>query len=180
MPLFSRVVLTVLALALGATAARAQEGAGSVEYPVKAAFLYNFMRYVEWPERPAAEMTVCILGQDPFGPAIDRALVGKAVGGRPVTVRRMATASTSPACAVLFVPASAMRDWAAARTRLGGEPVLTVGETRGFTDAGGVIGFVVEANRLQFEVNQSAADAARLRLSSRLLGLAHAVRRTAQ
>jgi hypothetical protein len=180
MPPFPRVVFTVLALALGAAAARAQEGAGSVEYPVKAAFLYNFMRYVQWPERSAAEMTVCILGRDPFGPAIDRALVGKAVGGRQVTVRRLATAATSQACAVLFVPASAMREWGAAHSRLGGEPVLTVGETRGFTEAGGVIGFVVEANRLQFEVNQSAADAARLRLSSRLLGLAHSVRRTAQ
>jgi hypothetical protein len=169
---------TVAALVLAAATAAAGDRSHSVEYPVKAAFIYNFMRYVEWPAA-SGEMAVCVVGQDPFGPAIDAALAGKTVGARAVTLRRLPTAEGAASCAVVFVPATAMREWAKLRPRLRTEPVLSVGEARGFTEEGGVIGFVVESNRLQFEVNQDAATAAGLRLSSRLLSLAHSVRRSA-
>ncbi|HET8645751.1 MAG TPA: YfiR family protein, partial [Vicinamibacteria bacterium] len=110
---------------------------------------------------------------------MDEALAGKTVAGRGIVMRRV-HADEAVRCHVLIVPASAMGDWPQVRQQLAGQHVLTVGDAPGFVDQGGMIGFVVEANKLRFEVNQDAAETAGLRLSSRLLSLARSVRRGAE
>lgn len=170
-------VAALLAFAGAPTGVRAEPPGRSLEYPVKAAFVYNLLRYVEWPPSADEVMVVGIAGEDPSAGVFEAALGGKKVGGRTVVVKPMAHAQEPCGCAVLFVPAAAMAEWPSLRRRLGADPVLTIGEQGGFADAGGVIGLVVEDNRVRFDANQGAAAAAGLRLSSRVLSLARSVRR---
>ncbi len=169
-----RLLHRALAAALLAAALSGTVRAGddrTVEYPLKAAFLSHFIRYVEWPAGTDA-LVVAVLGDDPFGPALERALGERAPGGRTVVVRRYRTADQVGPCAILFVARSAMKQWPELRPRLQGRPVLTVGEVEGFTAAGGAVNFFVEEHRLRFEVNRAVTEEAGLRLSSRLLSLA--------
>ncbi len=163
------IVALLVATLLGARAGAADTK--SVEYSLKAAFLSRFIRYVEWPDNTGA-LVVAVLGDDPFGPALERALEARSPGGRAVVVHRYRTAAEVGPCAVLFVARSAMRQWPDLRALLDGRPVLTVGEVEGFTASGGAVNFFVEDHRLRFEVNRAAAEHAGLRLSSRLLSLA--------
>jgi hypothetical protein len=161
------VLVLMVALVSGVRA----EDAGRVEYPLKAAFLARFIRYVDWPASEQA-LVVAVLGEDPFGPTLERALDARGAGGRRVAVRRYRSAAELEECAVLFVSRTAMREWPLMRARLQGRPVLTVGEAEGFAAEGGIVNFFVQDHRLRFEVNRAAADRAGLRLSSRLLSLA--------
>jgi hypothetical protein len=163
--------LAVAALLAAFVSTLGAEDARAVEYPLKAAFLSRLIRYVDWPAGEQG-LVVAVLGEDPFGPTLERALAGQGFGARGVTVRRYRSAGDLDACAVLFVSRTAMREWPAVRERIQGWPVLTVGETDGFTADGGIVNFFVQDHRLRFEVNRAAADRAGLRLSSRLLSLA--------
>ena len=153
--------------------------ASSPEYEVKSAFLLNFAKFVEWPPAAAAsaarEVKICVLGEDPFGEALDRTVSGKEIGNRPVAAVRVATASEAAGCAVLFVSASEAGHLDAVLAGLRGVPVLTVGDTRGFAGAGGIIGLFLENDRVRFEINVGAAHDAHLKISSQLLGLARIV-----
>ena len=143
------------------------QGAG--EYEIKAAFLYNFVRLVEWPaDAPAGPIRICVAGPQAFEAQLDATVQGEAIGGRPVTVSPVS--QLEPGCHVLFVPsrADATRYLRAAN----GRPVLTVGESPDFIGQGGIINFVIEQNRVRFEINPGAAMRANLRISSRLLQLA--------
>jgi hypothetical protein len=150
------------------------------EYEVKAAFLYNFLRFTEWPPDtlPAAgaPLVVCALGDDPFEGGLETAFQGKVVQGHPVEVRRVRTGADGRACQAVFVSASERGRLRQILESLRGSPVLTVGEVEGFARAGGIVNFVVEEGRVRFEVNPDAAARARLRLSSRVLNLARIVR----
>lgn len=147
------------------------------EYQVKAAFLLNFTRFVEWPPTAFADATspfnICILGEDPFGPALDQIVSGEKVNDHPIVVRRLHGGDGIKGCHVLFV---AEPD-PIARTVLAGmgRGVLTVGDGDRFVQAGGAIGFVMEHRRVRFDINQSAAANASLKLSSRLLSVARTV-----
>lgn len=149
------------------------------EYQVKAAFLYSFARFVEWPEEHALarsdEIRIGIVGEDPFRNVLDRTLRGKTILGRTPVVQRYETAAEVEACHVLFVAADQAAAMSVILGRLGDAPVLTVGESDGFVEAGGIIRFIVEKNRVRFEIKPSAARRIGLKLSSKLLGVARVV-----
>jgi hypothetical protein len=154
-------------LVLAGTCAGAQEV--SLEYRLKAAYLLNFTKFVEWP--PAASphpFRMCLAGHDPFGEALAVALRGETVGGRSIDVRVIVTPEAG--CDMLFVPhdVPATPFLRAAR----GSPTLTVGEMPRFTAQGGVINFVLQDGTVRFQINPEEAERAGLRISSHLLRLA--------
>jgi hypothetical protein len=167
------------AIVLATSPVRSQ-GPAPGEYEVKAAFLYNFLRYTEWPAAaipgPGVPLLIGVLGDEPLERTLGAVLRGKTVQGRPLEVRRVRLGPEAQASHLLFVSASERVRVGQVLDAVRGAPVLTVGETDGFAQAGGVINFVLEEGRVRFEVNQDAAQRARLRLSSRLLALARIVR----
>ncbi len=154
---------------------RASTPAPDMEHEVKAAFLLNFARFVEWPSSAAGASDVCTLGEDPFGPILEKTIQGKVAAGRALGVRRLAPGAPVGGCAIVFVGEADPTQRARAIRELGDQPVLSVAETAGFAQEGGIIGFVLEENRVRFEVNLPAAERAGLRVSSRLLDLARVV-----
>jgi hypothetical protein len=174
-----RAVLCSLAggLWLAAPVPAAQDP--SLEYRVKAAFLLNFTKFIEWPATAFADanspFTICVLGKDPFGRALDDAVEGESFGTHKLTVRRINEPPLPQACQVLFIRATEEE----LSPILGevGRSVLTVGEGAGFVHEGGIIAFVLDNRRVRFDINQSAAERAGLKLSSKLLSVARAVER---
>jgi hypothetical protein len=165
------------ALLLGSTALAAETTPPAPYEPsVKAAFLYHFARFVEWPE-PPAEIVIGLLGADPFGPLLDQEVAGKSVGGRALVVRRLDSAEAGRRCAIVFI---ALDGDALTRAleALKGAPVLTVGDNAEFIHRGGMIGFVRVENHVSLEIDADKAEAARLRISSRLLSLSTMARRS--
>lgn len=160
---------------LTGTGARASDLA---EYQVKAAYLYNFAKFVEWPERafsgPDAAVTFCVIGDDLFGPALD-ALQTKTVKNRKVAVKRMSGTGDLGTCQVLFISPTEEDRLDAILLPLKGHPTLVVGDTERFARRGGMIGFLMERNKVVFEVNENAAKRAGLLVSSQLLKLARTV-----
>jgi uncharacterized protein DUF4154 len=149
------------------------------EYPVKAAFLYHFVEFVEWPQAsplPPGVVTIGVLGRDPFGDVLDRAVLEKVVAGRKLVIRRFASIEALEPCEILFISSSEMRRLPEILTRLQQAPVLTVGEADNFARHGGMIGFFFEDNRVRLEVNRAAAERAGLRVSSKLLAVARLVK----
>jgi hypothetical protein len=165
-----------LAALLSAAPTPAQEGGASLEYAVKAAFLLNFAKFVEWPadspQGRSGVVTIGILGRDPFGPVLHRTIQGRTVGGRPIELRRYPTLADLEPCHVLFIADADKERLPPIFERLKGQPVLTVGESKAFIRRGGVIGLVVDDNRARFEVNLRVAQGLGLTLSSRLLAMA--------
>jgi hypothetical protein len=148
------------------------------EYPVKAAFLYHFVEFVEWPRAsplPPSKVTIGVLGRDPFGDVLDKAILGKTVAGRTLVIRRFASIEALERCEILFIGSSEMARLPEILARLGTAPVLTVGEADRFARRGGMIGFFHEDNRVRLEVNRPAAEQAGLRVSSKLLSVARLV-----
>ena len=172
----SLCALALLGLAL-ATSAFAQEV--SKEYRVKAGFLYNFSKFVQWPADRFADDTspiiIAVLGSDPFGEELDKIVKGRAVEDRPIVIRRITSAADIPAAHIVFIGAGS--DPLLPPSLLGSPGVLTVGESAGFSASGGVITFTVVNDRVRFEINQTAADQAGLKLSGQLLKLASVVRK---
>jgi len=146
------------------------------EYQVKAAYLYNFAKFVEWPTESfssaAAPFEICIFGRDPFGEMLQNLTRGKQVNGRSFKIRSGVAASS---CHILFVSTSATRQFQTMLQGLQGRSVLIVGESEGFAERGGMINFVLEGGRVLFEVNQKAAQQAGLKISARLLSVAKQV-----
>lgn len=150
------------------------------EYQVKAAYLYGFGRFVEWPAAPVSadgSFVLCVLGDDPFGPLLDQAAEGGQVKNQPVSVRRIERAEDGGACDTLFVSASEQPRLPRILAVLGHRPVLTVGDSPDFARRGGMIGFSVEGSRVRFTVNLAAAQDAGLMLQSELLRVALTVLR---
>jgi hypothetical protein len=146
------------------------------EYEVKAGMLYKFAGFVEWPGSPAdALFCIGVLGHDPFGPALERAVQGKSINGRPFVVRRFKTGWEAGNCQIVFISSSERKllrgilDW------LSRKPVLTVGDTPGFCEDGGIINLELADNHVHFQINPEAAELARLALSSQLLSVASIV-----
>jgi hypothetical protein len=164
-------LLVVLALA-GSRPARAQSAVPEDE--AKAAFIYNFAKFVDWPDDAFAgarePFVVGIIGDDPFGAVVERVLRGKVVRDRPLTVRRVARPADLDGCHVVFIGEG--RQLPDVLQALDAHPVLTVGARDEFAPQGGMIGFLIEDQRLRFEVNLDAAERANLRISSQLLKLA--------
>lgn len=167
-----------LALVLGllSSVASAQQ---SLEYQVKAAFLLNFTKFIEWPPEAFAAadspIAICILGEDPFGAAIERLVLGEVVNGRNVAVRTLRSPPPPRSCQVVFFSSSEKE--VAKTLRALGPAVLSVGEGDEFLRNGGMIAFVIEERRVRFNIDQAAAERAGLTLSARLLNVAKSVKR---
>jgi hypothetical protein len=161
-------------LLLWAAAPRPAE-AESREYQIKAAFLVNFLHFVTWP--PGAftkdEMPFCIgiLGEDPFGAALDQAVRSETVGQHPIIVRRWKRLADCKGCQLLFMSRSEEKNMDAILGKLRAQPILTVSETRGFARSGGIINFYLEGNKVRFEINPAAALRSHLKISAQLLNL---------
>ena len=149
------------------------------EYHIKAAFLYNFAKFVEWPDQTLADTSVPIgvgvLGKDPFGSALD-SINGKTVRGRSLVIKRFETVQDLEFCHVLFISSSEEKHLASILESLKDRSVLTVSEAEQFTQCGGIIKLTEKGNRIRFEINLGAADRARLKISSKLLKLATIVK----
>jgi len=152
------------------------------EYQVKAAYLYNFGRFVKWPAGIAAgkgdSFAVCVLGQDPFGSTLDSTLAGEALDGKPVVIRRIAKPQDAVDCRILFVSSTEEHHLKEILAAIDQASVLTVSDIPGFSRRGGIIQFIAEGDRIRFEINLASAESARLVLSSELLKVAATVRRS--
>lgn len=172
-----------LSLTLVLAGHAAEEKAKPTEYQVKAAYLYHFGRFVEWPAGLAMKhqgFEICVLGQDPFGPTLDAAVAGEAIEQSLVRVRRITNASESASCRILFISTSEESNLKKILNELRKDPVLTVSDIPHFVQRGGMIRFVPEDNRVRFEVNLGAAQDAGLILSSELLKVAVNVERSSR
>ena len=149
------------------------------EYQVKAAYLFNFLKFVEFPGEsfadPLAPFVIGVVGEDPFGNALPQVVIGKTVQGRDLVIRLYHAGEDLRGAHILFISASERKRLPMIFSGLRGSSVLTVGDTPGFLDAGGVIQFVNENDRIRFAINLDAAGRARLKMSSKLLSLAKVV-----
>jgi hypothetical protein len=163
---------------MGVLSSRVQAQA-SGEYQVKAAFLYNFLKFVDWPAQSFANdsspFIIGVVGNDTFNSAIDQAVSGKTANGRPIVIKRFASAKTLTYCHILFISPSE-RDRFRQILETTGSGVLTVSETDGFAQIGGVVNFTLVDSKVRFEINQSAAERAGLKISAKLLSVARVVR----
>jgi hypothetical protein len=150
------------------------------EAQIKAAFLYNFTRFVEWPEGafagPQDPLVIGVLGEDALAADLQAIVVGRRVNGRAIVVRNVEDESDAAVAQVLFVSAAVDARLDALHDSLADRAVLTVGESSAFASSGGVILFVERAGKLRFEINMAAAARARVKVSAELQKLAAAVR----
>jgi len=159
-------------LIAGLAISRAASAQTPTEYKVKAAFLYNFAKFVEWPPLQGDEMRLCVVGEDPFGEDLDALAQGKTVQSKWLRVSRLPTPEGIEQCQVVFIQAAGPDDLSYVLRKAHEAHVLTVGDTHEFADQGGIISFVIEANKVRFEINTASAEQAGLRISSQLLKLA--------
>jgi hypothetical protein len=176
---WSRVVFALgLVLAFGFTPATGARE--DTEYQVKAAFLLNFARFVEWPSSafasPSAPLTIGILGDDPFGAVLDKLIVGKTVENHPLVLKRVTDVDAAVGCQLLFICESQKAQTADILQRLQGKPVLTVSDVERFTEAGGMICLKRRQDMIRFDINLHAAESNGLKISSRLFKLADNLR----
>ncbi|HEY0051838.1 MAG TPA: YfiR family protein [Caulobacteraceae bacterium] len=161
----------IAAVCLGAGGAAAQ----SLEYPVKANYLVRFAAFVTWPpsafRSPSAPITICVVGQDPFGRALDTAAAGQRVGEHPIVVRRMPRVGRDSGCHIAYLGRNAAQASSAVLTSLNAAPVLTVTDDAVSGDRG-VIHFVLAGNRVRFHADQRSAESGGMRVDARLLSLA--------
>ena len=176
--------MVVLKRGLGAVlilvlAAGLAEPAADLESEVKAAFLYNFAKFIEWPPdafaQPSAPMAFCVYGEDPVGASLEALIRGETLNGRRLEVRRLRGVSQARECHVLFFSAAEKGRLPEALSALREARALTVGEGKDFLDKGGMIRLFLEQNRMRFDINLDAAETCSLKISSKLLRLAHAV-----
>lgn len=153
--------------------------AAPTEYEVKAAFLFNFSQFVEWPAAAFADeraaLVIGVLGKDPFGASLDEIVRGEVVRGRPLLVQRYQRVEDIEDCHILFIDRSERERLRHILLALAGRPVLTVGDFAGFAQSGGAIRLATVGRRIQLRVNLQAAQAANLTISSKLLRRAHIV-----
>jgi hypothetical protein len=157
--------------------------ASSLERQVKIAFLYNFAKFVEWPDGsltgPHAPLTVGVLGSDTFCLDLEQGLEGRTVDAHPIVVRRLAGLEEARTVQILFIGSALGSRVDRAFVALRGAPVLTVGDMPRFAARGGIINFTIEDNKVRFEINVDAARRAGLKISSKLLNVATVLRDTA-
>ena len=172
------VGLAIFAASCAALHARTVEAmdAPSLEYSVKAAYLYKFGIYVEWPSTafasPNSALTLCVLGEDPFGAALDNAVNGQNINGHPVVVHRLKAFNPDSNCHILYVGLSETAQANQAAEAVRGRNVLTISDSHTPGASAGIINFVIKDNRVRFNIDDEAAAQNGLAISSKLLGLA--------
>lgn len=175
---FHAIALATLLSLAAATPTRAQANP-SVEYQVKAAFLFNFAKFVEWPSdafpSDKSPITLCVFKHDPFGTTLDEVTRGKTINNREVLARRINELPDLKSCQLVFVSSVEDNRLSEVLSSLKGTSAIVVGEGETFAERGGGIQFFLEANKLRFAVNVDAVHRARLAVSSKLLVLAKIV-----
>ena len=171
-------VLLIASVILGFPSLQAQAARVS-EYEVKAAYLYNFGSFVEWPTKVGKgdSFAVCVLGKDPFGAALDATVAGEVIGDAHVVAKRLSTIQDLEHCRILFISSSEESQLREILAALDKQAVLTVSDLPQFIRRGGMVQFVLDGNRVRFEVNVTSAERSGLTLSSQLLKLAMNVRK---
>ena len=173
LPLRLSIVVILWTLA-GVAILRAQTP--PTEYEVKAAYLYQFGKFVEWPEgtlgRAGDAFAICTLGVDPFGSVLDGTISGRSVQGKQVIARRLASVNDALSCNILFVSSSEQNHLAEILKVVQGRSILTVSDMNNFLPQGGMIQFQIEQNKVRFEINLTAVEHANLKISSQLLKVA--------
>ncbi len=165
-------------IALVAYSAKAQAGSAD-EYSVKAAYLYNFAKFVEWPGEAGdsgTPLVIAVFGKDDFGAVLKQTVQGETVNGRTISVRSVSRIEDLRSCHILFFGSSNLNRLAEVLRAIEGVSILTVGETDEFVRLGGVIAFVAEGNKIRFEINLVPARRNRLTISAKLLRVALGVR----
>jgi hypothetical protein len=151
------------------------------EFQVKAAYLYNFGRFVEWPDENAPDKNevfeICVLGADPFGPTLDATVARETIDGKSVAAKRISKPQDVDSCRVVFISSSEEGHLKEVLAALDKASVLTVSDIPRFSERGGMIGFVLDGDRVRFDVNLASVQDARLTLSSELLKVATNVRK---
>jgi len=169
-------VVRILALCfvlLHATQTAAASTKLTQEYDLKAAFMFHFTQFVDWPPEalpePGTPLTIGIFGEDPFGKSLDEIVANEAVGSHKLLVRRFQNIDQIDSCQILFISPSEMNRLDRILSHISRRSILTVGETRDFALRSGIIGFVISEKRLRLVINLAAATAAKLTISSQLL-----------
>jgi hypothetical protein len=169
----SRHFLAVVLIGVRSVTASAAVQPTDLEYDVRAAFLLNFTRYVEWPaSRKPAPFQMCVLGKSRFASRLEAAMKGEAWHEHSIVVRTVADLGDEPSCDLMYVPAAMTDHFLANQNTLETLPILTVGEDARFLTGDGIIRLFVQDNRVRFSINLRAAGLAGLTMSSRLLRLA--------
>jgi hypothetical protein len=145
------------------------------EYQVKAQFLLNFVKYVDWPSDAPTSATIGILGQDNLSDDLQRVAEGKTVNGRTIVIKHIPEDGDLSGCTILFVSASEASRLAAILGKTDALPILTVGEDASFLQNGGIVNFVLKDGRVRLEINLKAARQVKLEISSKLLSVADEV-----
>lgn len=174
---FSLIIIAGYVAAGGLSNAWA-ESSSSHEYLIKAAFLYNFAKFVEWPAESFKDdlspLNLYVLGEDPFGATLD-SIKDKTIRGRKLAIKRCNKIEEVEGCHILFVSASEKGNLRHILNALRNSNVLTVSEIEGFARLGGIINFIITKKRIHFEINPDEAQRSKLKISSQLLKLAHIV-----
>ena len=172
---FSILLILAIALTLALPSGNSCQAEPSREYVVKAAFLYNFAQFVEWPSdafsSPEAPIIIGVVGEDPFGGVLEQAVRDKKIGGRPLIIQRFRDVGSLRFCHILYV-APSEADNANQIIAKVGSLTLAVGDFESFTAKGGTFRFLLEDNRVRFEVNVASTRNLRIKISSKLLKLA--------
>jgi hypothetical protein len=146
------------------------------EYQIKAAYLFNLAKFVEWPSAAFNSVdepfAICVLGRNPFGGLLEEVVRGKTIGNRPFQVREVSTAQQGGSCHILFISSSEQKRVRSLMDEMKGSMTLTVGETDNFLADGGVVNLKLKDSRVRIEINPGCAERAKLRISSKLLSLA--------
>lgn len=167
------ILLFLLFVLLTSASSNEVKAQAANEYQVKAAFILNFAKFVDWPSDAFGDggvLVVGIVGDDPFGGALDQ-LNGNTANGRRLRIRRFRRGDDLRGCQILFISNSEGRQLGKIIDSIRGASVLTIGEMQHFNQSGGMIRFVIHNNKVRFEINAAAAGQARLRISSKLLAL---------
>ena len=169
--LWQALLCGALAIVLGPRGVLSAEA--PTEYQVKAVFVFNFSRFVEWPAQaftaPTQPFAICILGDDPFGPRLDEAVRGEQINQHPLLVRRFRSVGEAGDCQILYIDRSEGRELPQILAALDHRSTLTVSELNDSAERGGMIQFMTENNRIRLRINVDSARAAGLTISSKLL-----------
>jgi hypothetical protein len=173
--------LAILSLVLFASLRSGAQQPKASEFQVKAAYLYNFGRFVEWPDQNASDKNeafeICVLGADPFGPALDAVVASQTIDGKSLSAKRISKPQEVDSCRILFISSSEEAHLKEVLTALNKTSVLTVSDIPRFSERGGMIGFILDGDRVRFDVNLAKTHGAGLTLSSELLKVATNVRK---
>lgn len=172
-------VLVLVGLFAGTASAVLAQAEALEEYQVKAAFLYQFTKFIEWPSDAFpdanAPFSICVAGADPFGNTLNQVFQQKTVGQRRLELRRSAHGEDLQGCQILFISTSERKRFLAILDKVKGTPVVTVSESDRFMQAGGTINFFLSEERVRFDINLEATEGTGLKFSSRLLSVARTV-----